>query len=121
MDDQKIKDFLTQAINASYKDLTLTNYELNLNEEKYLLDLLHTKTERNIRIGFHDSARKRDFDIIPIQSHNAPLGLIQIFTTFITVLWHAEENNQTIEESLLALATDELKDLYDYEEEKLVQ
>jgi hypothetical protein len=121
MDNQKIKDFLTEAINASYKGLKITNYHFDLNEEKYDLDLLHTKTENNIRIGFRDSGKRRDFDIIPIQSQNAPLGLIQIFTTFITVLWHAEENDQTIEEALIELAGDELLELYEYEEEKLVQ
>jgi hypothetical protein len=120
--DNEIKDFLTEAINTIYKDLDIQTYSFDTIEELYDIDILHKPTNRQIRIGFRDTDKKRDFDIIPLQTQNAPLGLIEIITTFLKVFWYAEESNQTITEALLELAAQEVVNSYEeYEEEKLVQ
>lgn len=116
------KELLVQAISAVYRDLRLENYSFNKETEVYDLELLHTKTDKVIRIGFRDKGKKRDFDVIPIQASNAPLGLIQIFTTFVHVYWHAQENNQSILDSLGDLIEDEITSvqMQEEEEEKIV-
>lgn len=118
---REITDFLTQAIDTAYRDLKLEHYSFDEATEAYDIQLTHTKSNKMIRIGFKDTAKKRDFDVIPIHSINAPLGLIEIFTTFLKVYWHAQENKQTIVESLATLVSDELEDLGLIDEEKLVQ
>ena len=119
--DKDIKDFLTEAINTMYKDLAIQNYIFDTKEELYEIEILHTPTNRQIRIGFRDSDRRRDFEIIPLQTQNAPLGLIEIITTFLEVFWYAKENNQTITEALLEMASQEIVNIYLDDEEKLVQ
>lgn len=123
--DKEIKDFLTTAVNSVYKDLEITNYKFDIDKERYDIDMLHTTTERQIRIGFRDASKRRDFDVIPLQVQNAPLGLIEIITTFLKVFWHANEKDQTITEALVELAQEEMLNKFDSdtddEEEKLVQ
>jgi hypothetical protein len=114
------RELLVQAISALYRDLRLEKYSFDQESEIYDLELVHTKTDKVIRIGFRDKGKRRDFDVIPIQASNAPLGLIQIFTTFVHVYWHAEENNQSILESLSELVADEIAPLDIEEEEKIV-
>ncbi len=118
----EIIDFLTDAINSIYKDLKIQTYNFDTVEELYDIDILHTPTNRQIRIGFRDTDKKRDFDIIPLQTQNAPLGLIQIITTFLEVFWYAEESNKTITDALLEMASQEIVNKYQVDdEEKLVQ
>ena len=121
--DIEIRNLLTQAINASYKDLEIVSYKFDAKEEYYKLEIHHKTTEKVIRISFRDTGKKRDFDVIPLQIQNAPLALVQIFTTFLMVFWHAQENSQTLTEALLELASDQLNDLddIDIDNEKLVQ
>lgn len=120
--EKDIKDFLTEAINATYKDLEIQNYKFDMTEELYDIGILHKPTKREIRIGFRDTDRRRDFDIIPLQIQNAPLGLIEIVTTFLQVYWYAKESEQTITEALLEMASAEVRNKYnDEDEEKLVQ
>jgi hypothetical protein len=114
---QTDKALLTQAIDNAYKDLQLNEMDFNTEEEYYEIQLTHTKSNRQISIALRDSQRQRDFDIIPLHAKNAPLGLIEIFTTFLHVFWHAKDNNNTMEESLIELINDD----QDEEEEKLVQ
>jgi hypothetical protein len=83
--DKDIKEFLTTAINSVYKDLEITSYTFDIDKERYGIELFHTTTERQIRIEFRDASKKRDFDVIPLQAQNAPLGLIEIITTFLKV------------------------------------
>ena len=97
--------FLQQAINGSYKNLEIQHCKVDTNEQLYDLHLLHGETDREIHIGFRDSGKRRDFEIIPLQAQNAPLGLIEIYTTFLNVWWHSEENNITFEEALVNLAS----------------
>lgn len=118
--DAEIRDLLTQAIDAVYKDLKLESYSFDHEEETYDIEVFHTTTKKTIRIGFKDGGKRRDFDVIPLFVVNAPLGLIEIFVTFLKVYWHARDNHQTILESLSELVSDELVGI-DTEEEKLVQ
>jgi hypothetical protein len=119
--DAEIRNLLTQAINASYKDLEIVSYNFNDKEEYYKLEIHHKTTEKAIRISFRDTGKKRDFDVIPLQIQNAPLGLVQIFTTFLMVFWHAQEHSQTLTEALLELASHEFDEFDAIDNEKLVQ
>jgi hypothetical protein len=107
-------NFLQQAIDGSYKSLEIKHCQVDSEKEIYDLYLLHEETNREIHIGFRDSGKRRDFEIIPLQTQNAPLGLIQIYTTFLNVWWHSQENNITFEEALVDLAHDAM-DEYDDE------
>lgn len=119
--DAEIRNLLTQAINASYKDLEIVSYKFDSKEEYYKLEIHHKTTEKSIRISFRDTGQKRDFDVIPLQIQNAPLGLVQIFTTFLMVFWHAQEHSQTLTEALLELASDEFNEFDKIDNQKLVQ
>jgi len=118
--DTEIRDLLIQAIDAVYKDLKLEHYSFNEEEETYDIELFHKTSRKVIRIGFKDSGQRRDFDVIPLHAVNAPLGLIEIFTTFLKVYWHAQDNHQTILESLSEMISDEVAGLDLKDEEKLV-
>ncbi len=122
MAEENIKNLLNQAIQATYVDLELADYNFNEEEQAYDIELTHKKTNKTIRIGFRDKAKKRNFDLIPLYVVNAPLGLIEIFTTFVHVYWDSKQNNRTMMESLAAMVTDEMADLdIPIKEEKLVQ
>jgi cytoskeletal protein RodZ len=122
MAEENIKNLLDQAIQATYVDLELADYNFNEEEQTYDIELTHKKTNKTIRIGFRDKAKKRNFDLIPLYVVNAPLGLIEIFTTFVHVYWDSKQNNRTMMESLAAMVTDEMADLdIPIKEEKLVQ
>jgi hypothetical protein len=122
MAEENIKNLLDQAIQATYVDLELADYNFNEEEQAYDIELTHKKTNKTIRIGFRDKAKKRNFDLIPLYVVNAPLGLIEIFTTFVHVYWDSKQNNRTMMESLAAMVTDEMADLdIPIKEEKLVQ
>lgn len=103
---EDIKGFLEQAVNASYKGLVLKKYNFDAQEEFYEIHWTHEDGKRDISIGLRDVSRRRDFDVIPIQARNAPLGLIEIYTTFLQVLWFANDNDVTFETALLSLAND---------------
>lgn len=118
--DTEIRQLLTQAINASYKDLEILSYKFDAKEEYYKLEIHHKTTEKAIRISFRDTGHKRDFDVIPLQTQNAPLGLIQIFTTFLMVFWHAQKHSQTLSEALIELASNKSDHFDNNEEKKLV-
>jgi len=105
--------FLQQAIDGSYKRLEIKHCKVDTEKEIYDLYLLHAETNREIHIGFRDSGKRRDFEIIPLQTQNAPLGLIQIYTTFLNVWWHSQENNLTFEEALVDLAHDAMNEYDD--------
>jgi hypothetical protein len=119
--DTEMRNLLTQAINASYKDLEITSCKFDSEEEYYKIDIHHKTTEKTIRISLRDTGKKRDFDVIPLQIQNAPLGLVQIFTTFLMVFWHAQDNCQTMKEALIELASDQFEDDDTINNEKLVQ
>jgi hypothetical protein len=122
MSEENIKDLLDQAISAIYIDLVVDDYNFDDAEETYDIELTHQKRDKKIRIGFRDVGKKRNFDMIPLYVVNAPLGLIEIFTTFVQVYWDSKENNRTIMESLAAMLTDEMSELdIKIKEEKLVQ
>jgi hypothetical protein len=122
MSEENIKDLLGQAISAIYTDLVVDEYNFDHTEETYDIEITHKKRNKKIRIGFRDVGKKRNFDMIPLYVVNAPLGLIEIFTTFVQVYWDSKENNRTIMESLAAMLTDEMSDLdIKIKEEKLVQ
>jgi hypothetical protein len=122
MAEENIKDLLDQAISAIYTDLVVNDYNFDDAEETYDIQLTHQKRDKKIRIGFRDIGKKRNFDMIPLYVVNAPLGLIEIFTTFVQVYWDSKENNRTIMESLSAMLTDEMSELdVKIKEEKLVQ
>jgi len=122
MAEENIKDLLDQAISAIYTDLVVNDYNFDDAEETYDIELTHQKRDKKIRIGFRDIGKKRNFDMIPLYVVNAPLGLIEIFTTFVQVYWDSKENNRTIMESLSAMLTDEMSELdVKIKEEKLVQ
>jgi hypothetical protein len=118
MDD--IQLMLTDAVNGVYKDLVVESYNFNLEEESYDIELYHKTTNKKISIGFRDTKKRRDFDIIPLHAMNAPLSLIELFTAFLKVYWHAQEHQQTMQESLIELVDKELSE-FQTEEEKLVQ
>jgi hypothetical protein len=105
--------FLQQAIDGSYKSLEIKHCQVDTEKEIYDLYLLHGETNREIHIGFRDSGKRRDFEIIPLQTKNAPLGLIQIYTTFLNVWWHSQENHITFEEALVDLAHDAMNEYDD--------
>lgn len=107
---EDIKGFLEQAVNASYKGLLLKHYNFNTTEELYEIHWTHAEGDRDISIGLRDVSKRRDFDVIPIQVRNAPLGLIEIYTTFLQVLWFANDNDVTFETALLSLANDASSD-----------
>ena len=122
MAEENIKDLLDQAISAIYTDLVVNDYNFDDAEETYDIELTHQKRDKKIRIGFRDIGKKRNFDMIPLYVVNAPLGLIEIFTTFVQVYWDSKENNRTIMESLSAMLTDEMSEVdVKIKEEKLVQ
>jgi hypothetical protein len=122
MAEENIKDLLDQAISAIYTDLVVNDYNFDDAEETYDIELTHQKRDKKIRIGFRDIGKKRNFDMIPLYVVNAPLGLIEIFTTFVQVYWDSKENKRTIMESLSAMLTDEMSELdVKIKEEKLVQ
>jgi hypothetical protein len=119
---QEIQDLLEQAISAIYTDLKLESYNFDSEEEVYDIELTHLTANKKIRIGFKDGSKKRNFDVIPLHAMNAPLGLIEIFTTFLNVYWHAEEHNQTILESLSEMLSGEISETnLEIDTEKLVQ
>lgn len=118
--DSEVRDLLIQAIDAVYKDLKLEHYSFNEEEETYDIELFHKTSNKAIRIGFKDTGKRRDFDVIPLHAMNAPLALIEIFTTFLKVYWHAKDNEQTILESLSEMLKDEVTGLDLEDEEKLV-
>jgi hypothetical protein len=109
--DDNLKDFLTQAVDATYKGLELKHYDFDTNTEKYDIHWYHTDTDRDISIALRDSGKRRDFDVIPLQAHNAPLGLIEIYTTFLQVFWFSHDNKVTFEEALIQLASSVAEDL----------
>jgi hypothetical protein len=123
MSKENIKELLEQAISAVYNNLTLDEYSFDEEAEVYDMELTNNiGNKKKIRIGFRDVGKKRNFDIIPLYVMNAPLGLVEIFTTFVQVYWDARENNRTIMESLAAMLTDEMSELdLKIKEEKLVQ
>jgi hypothetical protein len=81
----EIKTLLEQAISTMYVNIIVEDYNFDTQDENYSIELTHTTGNRTIRIGCRDVGRKRNFDIIPINAINAPLGLIEIFTTFLAV------------------------------------
>lgn len=122
MPEENIKELLDQAISAVYTDLVVNDYNFDDAEETYDIELTHQKRDKKIRIGFRDIGKKRNFDMIPLYVVNAPLGLIEIFTTFVQVYWDSRANNRTIMESLAAMLTDEVSEFdVKIKEEKLVQ
>lgn len=122
MSEENIKELLDQAISAIYVDLVVDDYSFDEDNETYDIELTHKQRDKKIRIGFRDSGKRRDFDVIPLNTFNAPLGLIEIFTTFVQIYWDSRENNRTVMESLAAMLTDEVADLdLKIKEEKLVQ
>lgn len=122
MPEENIKELLDQAISAVYTDLVVNDYNFDDAEETYDIELTHQKRDKKIRIGFRDIGKKRNFDMIPLYVVNAPLGLIEIFTTFVQVYWDSRANNRTIMESLAAMLTDEMSEPdVKIKEEKLVQ
>lgn len=122
MSEENIKELLDQAISAVYVDLVVDDYSFDDENETYDIEITHKKRDKKIRIGFRDVGKKRNFEMIPLFVVNAPLGLIEIFTTFVQVYWDAKDNDRTIMESLAAMLTDEMADLdVKIKEEKLVQ
>jgi len=122
MSEENIKELLDQAISALYVDLVVDEYSFDDENETYDIEISHKKRDKKIRIGFRDVGKKRNFEMIPLFVVNAPLGLIEVFTTFVQVYWDAKANNRTIMESLAAMITDEIGNInLEIEEEKLVQ
>lgn len=117
--EKEVRDFITEAVNAVYKNVVLENYNFDLKEEVYDIELYHKDSGKTIRIGFQDGAKRRNFDVIPLHAMNAPLGLIEIFTSMMRVYWDAKEKKQTMQESLSDLVSSVFEELE--EEEKLVQ
>lgn len=122
--EKDVVDFLTEAINAVYKDIVVESYNFDLEEEVYDIELFHKDSKKTIRIGFRDNQKRRDFDVIPLHAMNAPLGLLEIFASFLGVYWNAKKKGQTMHESLSELVSDTLQEIAekfkDEEEEKLV-
>lgn len=118
--EKEVRDFITEAVNAVYKNVVLENYSFDLKEEVYDIELYHKDSGKTIRIGFRDGGKKRNFDVIPLHAMNAPLGLIEIFTSMMSVYWNAKEKKQTMQESLSDMISSVLEE-FEVEEEKLVQ
>ena len=119
---EDVKGLLEQAISALYVDLAIQDYSFDTEEEIYTIDLIHKPKNKKIHIGFRDSGKRRDFDVIPLNTVNAPLGLIEICLTFLRVYWDAQQKNQTILESLAEMLEEEVQDVnLTTKEEKLVQ
>jgi hypothetical protein len=79
------KQLLVNVVSGVYKDLILQELTLDTKNETYAMHFFHGPTKRDIKISLRDVNKRRDFDIIPIQTQNAPFSLIEIFRTFLEV------------------------------------